>query len=172
MRRLLLILFLLGMVLLRDHPASAQIEMPRSVIANGAGALAGAGYSVSGSTLGQAAIGIVSGPSNINEIGFWYRPRWITDVEEPPQKKFWFGQNFPNPFNPVTTLQFFIPKRSHVTIKLYDVSGREVITVVDEDLGPGRHTRILHAGGLSSGIYFCRMKAAGFVETRKIVLLK
>jgi hypothetical protein len=161
------------MALLLDLPAAAQISMPRSVVANGSGTLAGTGYIVSGSTLGQPAIGVMSGLSNINEIGFWYQPLWVTGVEEVPStEKFWFGQNFPNPFNPVTTLRFYVPRRSHVTMKLYEVSGREAMTVVDEDLAPGHHTRILNAGELSSGVYFCRMRAGEFVETRKIVLLK
>ena len=57
-------------------------------------------------------------------------------------------------------------------MKLYDVSGREVRTVVDEDLDPGHCRRILDAEGLASGVYFCRMEAGDFVKTRKLVLLK
>lgn len=161
-------------ILLFHLPVGAQVEMPQSVVANGGGNLSGVNHAVSG-TVGQAVIGFMSGPSNLHPIGFWH-PAWLlTPVEERESilpVDYWFGPNQPNPFNPVTTLEFSIPARSRVVMKVYDVNGREVMTVVDEDLGPGRHTRTLDAEGLSSGIYFCRMVAGRFVETRKVVLLK
>ena len=86
--------------------------------------------------------------------------------------RYWLGQNSPNPFNPMTTLRFSVPRRTHVTLKVYSAAGREIRTLVDEELDPGFYSRVVNAHGLSSGVYFCRMVADGFVETRKMVLLK
>lgn len=80
--------------------------------------------------------------------------------------------NYPNPFNPSTTISFSLPSRSFVTLKIYDVIGREVATLVSESLDAGFHSRQWNASYLSSGIYFYRMKAGTFVSTKKLILLK
>ncbi len=154
-------------------PASADYVISQSVIGSGGGAASGGSYSVIG-TVGQPAIGITQGGSYIGEIGFWYQPGWIlTGVEESDfPKSFSLGQNYPNPFNPVTTFAFSLPTESDVSIKLYDVTGRVVRTLIDEEMEPGFHQTVLHATGLPSGVYFARMVAGRFSETRKITLLK
>jgi hypothetical protein len=81
-------------------------------------------------------------------------------------------QNFPNPFNPSTTLGFQISVRTHVTLKVYDVLGREVATLVEGSLGPGYHSAEWHADSFASGMYYCRMTAGSFAEARRLVLLK
>ncbi len=81
-------------------------------------------------------------------------------------------QNHPNPFNPTTTINYLIPKTSFVSIKAYDVFGKEVVTLVNEIKTPGEHKISFNARCLSSGIYFYRMQAGGFVETKKLILLK
>ncbi|RMD88646.1 MAG: T9SS C-terminal target domain-containing protein [Calditrichaeota bacterium] len=81
-------------------------------------------------------------------------------------------QNYPNPFNPATTIRFALPERSHVILKLYDLLGREVTTLVDEKLPPGEYGVVFEAQDLPSGVYFYRIKAEGFVKTRKLTLLK
>jgi hypothetical protein len=152
----------------------AQIEMHRWVVGCGCGDVSGTGHAVSG-TVGQAAIGELSGPSFIHEIGFWYGPQPMTGAvgcEGIAPLEFSFGPAYPNPFNPRTSFQFSIPKPCYVSIRLYDVRGREVMAVVDRELEPGVHTQVLHADGLSSGVYFCRMEAGRFVQNRKLVLLK
>lgn len=111
----------------------------------------------------------------VHEIGFWYQPGWIlTGVPDQSDIPASFGliQNSPNPFNPVTVLAYDVPNPGRVTIRLYDASGREVRTVVDGDVEPGRHAVVLSATGLPSGVYFYRMTAGTFTETRKMVLLK
>ncbi len=153
--------------------ASADVVISHSVVGAGGGESGGASHTIV-ATLGQPIIGVVSGPSNINEIGFWYQPGWIlTGVQEDHvPTRYSLGQNCPNPFNPVTTFSFALPERSRVTVKLYDVAGREVRTLVDEVVEPGCHSVLLDAHDLSSGVYFCRMTAGVFVETRKLVLMK
>ncbi len=81
-------------------------------------------------------------------------------------------QNYPNPFNPMTSIQFTVPKAGHVAIRVFDVLGREVATLVDEHIEAGVHSRIFNAAHLSSGIYFYRIDAGDFVAVRRMVLVK
>jgi len=175
MRRLASALLIVAAAALCSLPAGAQVEMPHSVVGCGGGEMSGASNTVLG-TVGQTVIGVAGGASNINEIGFWYMPGWyLTGIEEPEgtvPTQFRFDQNCPNPFNPVTTIQFAVPKTCHVTLMLYDVRGREVRTLKDEEMDPGFYNVVLDAAGLPSGVYFCRMAAEGFIETKKLVLLK
>jgi hypothetical protein len=161
-------------ILLLSGSAHADYSIPQDVVGSGGGESTGPNNRLVG-TVGQAAIGIVAGPSNIHEIGFWYQPGWImTEVEEGDglPTRYWLGQNQPNPFNPVTTIRFALPNPGRVTMKLYDVAGREVRTLVDEELPAGWHRTVLEARGLASGIYFCRMEAGEFFDARKLLLLK
>ncbi|HOG75875.1 MAG: family 43 glycosylhydrolase [Candidatus Marinimicrobia bacterium] len=87
-------------------------------------------------------------------------------------RRFYLEQNYPNPFNPVTRIKYSVPKTSYLTIKVYDVMGREVATVFDGVQQAGNYTAILDGSNLTSGIYFYKMETNGFVETKKLVLLK
>jgi glucuronoarabinoxylan endo-1,4-beta-xylanase len=78
--------------------------------------------------------------------------------------------NFPNPFNPVTTLEFSLPVRSRVVVRIFDTAGRTAAVPVDEELDAGEHRRRWDAAGLPGGVYLCRLQACGRVETRKLVL--
>jgi len=86
--------------------------------------------------------------------------------------KFELSQNYPNPFNPVTNLEFGIAKLEFVSIKIYDVIGRELITLVNEVKEPGYYKIQFNAGNLSSGVYFYRMEAGDFVTVKKFVVMK
>ena len=81
-------------------------------------------------------------------------------------------QNYPNPFNPATTITFGIPFTSHVSLKVYDVLGREVTTLVDENLQPGVYSKSFDGGKLSSGVYCYRLRAGDLAQTRKLLLLR
>lgn len=81
-------------------------------------------------------------------------------------------QNFPNPFNPSTTISFSLPLKSRVTLKVFDVLGREVTTLVKDELPAGNHAQRWNATHVSSGVYFYRLQAGSFTETKKLVLLK
>jgi photosystem II stability/assembly factor-like uncharacterized protein len=87
-------------------------------------------------------------------------------------KNFSLSQNYPNPFNPTTNIQYQIPNREFVTIKVYDILGNEVATLVNEEKPTGSYSVNFDAGELSSGIYFYRLTAGDFGKTKKLLLLK
>lgn len=92
-------------------------------------------------------------------------PGWsITDFE--------LLQNYPNPFNGSTSVRFELPRRTHVTLGIFDLLGREVAVLVDDELGAGKHSVRWEAGDLPSGIYFYRLRSGSSVETRRLILLK
>ncbi len=80
------------------------------------------------------------------------------------------AQNYPNPFNPSTKISWQSPVGSHQTLKIYDVLGNEVATFVDEFREAGRYEITFDASNLASGIYFYRLQAGSFVETKKMIL--
>jgi photosystem II stability/assembly factor-like uncharacterized protein len=82
------------------------------------------------------------------------------------------SQNYPNPFNPVTNISFSIPVRSFVSVKVYDLLGREISTIVSEEMSAGYYTRQWKAAESASGIYLCRLQAGSFTETKKLLLLR
>ncbi len=81
-------------------------------------------------------------------------------------------QNYPNPFNPSTTITFKSTMRANATLKIYDVLGREIRTLVDEKLSPGTYNITWNASGLTSGAYFYRLQIGSYVETKKLMLIK
>ncbi len=103
-----------------------------------------------------------------------YLQSGITSVRQTREipTSFLLRQNYPNPFNPTTTIEFALPKSSRATLKVFDLLGREVATVVDENLPVGVHKAEWNAGGFSSGVYLYRLQAGDFVETKKLLLLR
>jgi hypothetical protein len=81
-------------------------------------------------------------------------------------------QNYPNPFNPTTNIQFSLPKATHVTLKVFNLLGQEVATLVSCEVAAGWHVQELNAANLSSGMYFYRLQAGTYSETKKLVLMK
>lgn len=96
----------------------------------------------------------------------------MTETENSEQESFIFSPNYPNPFNPVTTIDFSIPKSGNVNIKIYDIMGREVQSIMKDDLSKGFHSVLLSASNLSSGHYFCSLIYNGKTYTRKITVKK
>ena len=82
------------------------------------------------------------------------------------------SQNYPNPFNPSTTISFSIQKASHVKLVVYNVLGKVVQTLINENMSSGSHSVNFNASGLSSGIYFYSIQANNFTSTKKMILLK
>jgi hypothetical protein len=82
------------------------------------------------------------------------------------------AQNYPNPFNPVTTIQYSIPQRSSVTLKVYDVLGNEIAALVNEEKDRGVYSVTFDASQLASGIYFYRLQAGSFARTKKMIYLR
>jgi hypothetical protein len=87
-------------------------------------------------------------------------------------ENFSLSQNYPNPFNPTTTIEYTIPQAGLVTIKIYDILGREVTTLVNEEKDRGVYTINFDASQFASGLYFYRLQAGSFIETKKMILLK
>jgi len=81
-------------------------------------------------------------------------------------------QNYPNPFNPLTVIRYSLPVTGHVTLKIYNVLGTEVATLVNEEMMPGIYEVTWDASGMSSGVYIYRLQAGEYVESRKMLYLK
>lgn len=99
----------------------------------------------------------------------------ITDVENQDETiptEFSLKQNFPNPFNPATKINFSIPKSGNVSLKIYDLLGREVAELINTEMQPGNYSYDFNAGQLSSGMYFSKIEAGQFSQMRKMMLLK
>lgn len=99
----------------------------------------------------------------------------VTDIKNEPNtmpQTVVLRQNFPNPFNPTTTINYSVAKSGHVTIKVFDILGREVTTLVDEDKNSGNYSVEFNADRLASGMYFYQLKSGNFVNTRKMILMK
>jgi hypothetical protein len=86
--------------------------------------------------------------------------------------QFELNQNYPNPFNPATTIKYQIPKMSIVTLKVYDVLGREVASLVYDRLSAGSYSYEWDASHLTSGAYLYQLNAGEYVETKKMMLLR
>jgi photosystem II stability/assembly factor-like uncharacterized protein len=108
--------------------------------------------------------------------GVWQRPiaQIISSVDSIQQLPVTFRiyQNYPNPFNPSTTISYDLPRRSYVTLKIFNVLGQEVATLVNEIQEEGFKSVKFDAGGLSSGVYFYQLQADNFVENKKMILLR
>ena len=122
----------------------------------------------------------ISGPyllAGMGNNGVWRRPlsELIVDVREPETNlpnQYSLEQNYPNPFNPATAIQFSLPRSSFVTLKVFNLVGEEVATLISENLRAGKYSTEWNAGHVASGVYFYRLVAGSFVETKKLLLLK
>jgi hypothetical protein len=105
---------------------------------------------------------------------FYYNTR-VTDVKlnNSSIKEFALSQNYPNPFNPSTTISFSLPSKSVVSLKIFDMLGREIATIVNNEmLSAGNYSKQWNAQGCCSGVYFYRLRAGTFTETKKLILLR
>ena len=96
----------------------------------------------------------------------------IVLVENPAPLDYGLNQNYPNPFNPVTTISYSIPIKSQVELVIYNTLGERIKKMVNEEKEAGRHSIEFDATFLPSGVYFYRLQAGSFVETKKMVLMK
>ena len=97
-----------------------------------------------------------------------------TDVNDNGVNIFQFElqQNYPNPFNPSTKINYRLPIKSQVTLKVYDIIGNEVASLVNEEKPAGAYEIAFDAAGLSSGLYFYKLSTGSFVQTKKMTLIK
>ena len=101
---------------------------------------------------------------------FKYSQSVEVSISAPEQ--FALAQNYPNPFNPTTNISFTLPSKGFVSLKVFDMLGREVATIVSEEMSAGSYSKQWNAANISSGIYFYRLQAGSFTETKKLVLLR
>jgi hypothetical protein len=174
------ILIFLAMVLvvgwiLLPEAGLAQYQITRSTFGNGATASSNAAHQLKG-TVGQPTIGVTQHTTLRHQIGFWYQiPQLPTSVEtistEMPLE-YRLEQNFPNPFNPATTIRFALRARGEVTVRIFDLLGGEITTLLKEELPAGVHQLTFEATELPSGMYFYQLVTKEFLQTRKLLLVK
>lgn len=149
-------------------------SLAMSVIGSGGGEASGANHRVAG-TLGQAVVGTCAGTSFLVEGGFWVPALWLQQDVDPPlaelPRKYALRVATSNPSGSGVSLLLALPKAVRVSLKLYDVAGREVRTLLDSDCLPGYHRAALGPASLPSGIYFCCMSAGEFRASKKLLLL-
>ncbi|MCX6168389.1 MAG: ice-binding family protein [Ignavibacteriales bacterium] len=124
------------------------------------------GATLSGRALAQTAVTL-----NANAVT---KPETVTAVKNSlsvPQD-FALFQNYPNPFNPTTTINYSLPRSGFVTIKIYDLLGAEIMTLLNEEMSTGNYSIKFDGSNISSGIYFYQLRGGSFVETKKFVLMK
>ena len=117
-------------------------------------------------------------PDDLGANPYWVSAQFIydllTDVKDTPDQSFNFNlyQNYPNPFNPETVISYTLPERNVVSIKIYDVIGKEVSTLINKEQNAGTHKINFNAGKLTSGVYFYQMVSGKYKETKKMLLLE
>jgi len=97
---------------------------------------------------------------------------FISKISSNIPNKYNLSQNFPNPFNPVTNINFDIPKNTYVKVKIFDILGKEIETLVNEKLNPGTYEVTFNASQYPSGVYFYRLQAGDYNECKKMILIK
>ncbi|MDD3557075.1 MAG: T9SS type A sorting domain-containing protein [Melioribacteraceae bacterium] len=108
------------------------------------------------------------------QAALWFGQDFVSDVRELETipTKFELSQNYPNPFNPSTTIRFQVPQNESVSLKVFDVLGREVATLLNDNLSAGSYEVNFDASNLAAGMYVYRLQAGDFVSAKKMMLLK
>ena len=153
----------------------AQNHISISVLSNGGEKQSSANYMIVG-TAGQISVDIITTSNYQVQSGFWnvFYQDVIVDVEDDEVLPIVYKleQNYPNPFNPSTIIKFAVPERCIVFIKIYDIIGSEVQTLVNEEMDAGLYQKDFNGAGYASGIYIYRMQAGNYISTKKMMLIK
>ena len=164
-------------LVLVSQSTSAQ-EIPRSVIAAAGGSVGDQSFQLFG-TFGEPIVGRSSSPDHLLSIGFWSSsadPSTGTPVEDVDYSdlpgSYRLGANYPNPFNPQTTISYDLPETSGVRLDVFDSVGRLVRSLVDREQPPGRYEVVFTARDLPSGAYFYRIDAGNFTDVGSMMLAK
>jgi len=162
-------------LLLFTGTAISQYQITGSVIGSGGYTTTNTNF-IFNNTIGESFIGKSINTGNQQLIGFWYvyQKQTITAIndEENIPISFKLEQNYPNPFNPTTKIKYAVPERTRVVIKIYDITGSEISTLVNKELDTGWYEMDFNATALSSGVYFYRMQAGSYVSIKKMLLIK
>jgi hypothetical protein len=112
-------------------------------------------------------------PANVNPHPEWYIPgATAVSQQSAVVKDFALRQNYPNPFNPSTRIEFSVPKSTFVTVKVFNLLGEEDATLVSREFNAGRYTVDWNASNAPTGVYFYRLTAGSFVDTKRMMLMK
>lgn len=116
------------------------------------------------------------GPSTANDVIYKVfitpNPVSVENISSEVPEKYSLSQNYPNPFNPVTNIEFKISTSDFVKLKVYDVMGKEISALVNQNLTPGTYKINFDGSRLTSGMYFYKLETSKFTETKKMVLIK
>ena len=130
------------------------------------------GYMFGGILANLPNLGYSGASDKIYKVYVTRNPFGIQHIGTEVPSSFNLSQNYPNPFNPSTRILFDISKNEFVKITVYDEIGREVQTIVNEQMKPGKYSVEFDAGKYSSGVYFCVLRTEAFTDTKKMILLK
>jgi hypothetical protein len=175
--KIILRALILAAALIFQPRVEAQTVLTNKVSCNGSAVVASKDYRLVG-VVGQPFIGVVRNSSSINHVGFGYMstlaltPQIEQTASNNLPTEYFLDQNYPNPFNPTTIIGFALPKQSLVTLKLFDMLGREVATLINGELPVGEHKVSFEATGLPSGIYIYQLQAGSFLQQRKMAVMK
>ena len=184
MRKSILILvaifFIAGFLV--QHRLEAQISISKSVISNGGVVISNGEFTILG-TVGQPFVGVVENSTHVNRVGFWYLTDQTvaTEVADDPNislpTEFGLDQNYPNPFNPEPEIPFRIPEGSDVVLKIFNIRGQLVRTLIQADYAPGFHSirwdgKDNFGNVISSGTYIYHFKAGTFTQVKKMSLIR
>lgn len=171
------LLALLALVLGLGLNTQAQ-HLTGSVTAAAGGAMSNASFRLT-STLGEPVVGYASQTAQSYTAGFWLllaKPATGTPVEDDGltglPDAYRLDANYPNPFNPQTTIRYALPEAASVRLNVYDAVGRLVRVLVDQQQAAGMHETPFAAGTLPSGLYFYRLDAGPFSDVRSMLLVK
>lgn len=168
-----LLLILLFQLTIQD--AIAQHYLKSSVFSNGAVHLSNESYSLN-ATVGQPVIGIISGNTYRNHIGFWYNDNQfmtsIGDGFKQAPENFELLQNYPNPFNTVTHIRYVLPEPAYVQLEVFNLLGQSISTLVNSKMPAGIHETRFSAMKLPAGYYIYSIHANEFQEIKRMIIIK
>jgi len=170
---LLIIALFVLLSIFRIEIAEAQYIISNSVVANGGIIASNASYFMAG-TVGQSLIGVMSNASYVHELGFWVGGGRIlgidTNSETPTALQFY--QVYPNPVSNELIIRFSLPGPEHVVIRLHDLAGKVVATIVDVELEPGEYAYGLSTNDLANSFYYLRLTTTERTMNQAIQLIR
>lgn len=176
--RLILSMLAISLILIADVSFAEEFEIGNWVVSNGATPASNSEFRVVG-TLGQACVGQSTNPEYSLQSGISHDTIGIllTDADDIYQSEvlpegFELRQNFPNPFNPTTMIEFSLARKTDIELAVYNILGQKVSVLLDDTFEPGIHQVTLNAEDLPSGVYFYTLRTEFFEQTKKLVLLK
>ena len=174
-QKTILISSVLAFIIFISPVLIAQNQITVSVLSSGGQKQSNSNYILEG-TVGQVGVDLITNANYKIQPGFWnvYYQDVISDVEDENilPITYTLEQNYPNPFNPSTIIRFAVPERSNVIIKIYDILGSEIITLVNEEMERGWYEKVFEASGYASGMYIYIMQAGDYISMKKMLLVK